>query len=130
MAQDQPKPLLVRLLLFVVGGYCALAILFTGLLVPFLMVANWAGGPSRASGWGEWMLGLGIWVAGFGTALIVRMDGPMRWVTLAIVAVLLIAGMLVFIGTETGNPATYLLWVIAFVGHGAVMALAFRALSR
>ena len=129
MAQDQPKPFLVRFLLFVVGGYCALAIVTVAILLPLLMVANWGGGPSQSLGWAEVLIGMGVAAAGFGVPSLVFSKSARTLKVMVPVGVLVGGALLLpFLRPPMDREAVVVIIVLGVL-HGLAMFWAFGKLS-
>ncbi|MEJ6390271.1 hypothetical protein [Gymnodinialimonas ulvae] len=130
MAQDQPKPLLVRLLLFVIGGGCGLAIVTMAIFIPFGMVADWSGGGRGQSvGWYEVLVGLSILAAGFGVPVFVFARETLSRTWSIVLWIVLTCGFLWVVLAPDKDIASYVAVVVVAALLGTGFFFAFRALS-
>ncbi|MEX3017718.1 hypothetical protein [Gymnodinialimonas hymeniacidonis] len=132
MAQDQPKPLFVRLLLFVVGGFCAVAIVTMAVVIPLAMVANWGGGvggPGQALGGFELLVGLSILAAGFGLPHVIFARDTLGWKWLAGILGVMAVGLIWAIADQDGYLLSFLIMVAIAAIFGTGFFFSFRALS-
>jgi hypothetical protein len=131
MASNEPKPLIIRLLLFVVCAYCGVTILTVGIFMPFALVANWGtnGGPSPSPGLFELLFGLAILVAGFGLPALVLSKQARGWKLITFLALVLGGWIIWALADGVGSLVFFLVfWVVAAL-HGLAFFAAFTALS-
>lgn len=132
MTQDKPKPLIIRLILFVVAGYCGLAIATVAIFIPFLLVANWGsttGGSSASPGLEELLFALGVIAAGFGLPSLVFAKEARRLKYAVPIVLVVLAAIIWPVAQGDGDPefAPILLGVMLL--HGLAMFWAFGLLS-
>jgi hypothetical protein len=132
MAQDKSKPFIVRLLLFVVAGFCGVAIVTVAIFMPFLMVANWGsttGGSGPTPGLAELLLALGVLAAGFGLPSMVFSKDARRLKYAVPIVLVVLAALIWPVASGDGDPefAPLLLGVILL--HGLAMFWAFGLLT-
>ncbi len=129
MAQSEPKPLLVRMFLFVLAGYCGLAIVTVALFLPLLLVANFGGGPSGSVGWSELLQGLGVLAAGLGLPSLVFAKGARTWRFAVPVIVVLIAALVWPFASQDPDAVFVVVLIGLALLHGLAMFWAFGQLS-
>ncbi len=130
MAQDEPKPLFVRLLLFVVGGGCALIVVTMAIFIPLAMVADWGGGSrGRSVGGYELLVGLSILAAGFGLPHVIFARDTVNWKWMVGIPGVLVAGLIWAHLDQAGDLFSYLIIIAIAVVLGMGFFFSFRALS-
>ncbi len=115
-----------RLARFLIGAYCACAILFAAWVVPALSVATWGGGPRQAIGPEQILIGLSILAAGFGfPKLVYALGHPLGWIILGLGWAACVAARLVWPGDDMA-ALTVILGLAALHGMGLFWALGNR----